>query len=198
MSVLALAPRLPPLAAAILAWTIWLGHGPTCMVVIAAGIALVAAQIARQDLATFTISDHAVVALSLFGLAARLSLAQGDGATVFDALVSTGADGLVCGGAFLAVREAFYRWRGHDGLGFGDVKLALAGGILVGTDGFAWAVLAASLGGLAVAPWIRSGPGDAPARIPFGALLAPTLWLVWLLTDGLPPIRAWFAAGGLL
>ncbi len=34
----------------------------------------------------------------------------------------------VCGGVFLAVRELFFRLRGIDGLGLGDVKLAAAGG----------------------------------------------------------------------
>lgn len=102
-----------------------------------------------------------------------------------------GLDALLCGGAFLLVREAYYRCRGHDGLGFGDVKLAFAGGILVGTEGFAWTVLAASLGGLAVALWQqRHGTtGSEPHRIAYGALLAPTLCLVWLLTVGLPQMQ---------
>ncbi len=193
----ALAPGLPPLAATGLALTLWLGHGPACAAMLAAGIALVAAQIARQDIATLTISDHAVAALGLFGLAARLGAAQGDGEAPLGTLPATLVDGVVCGGAFLAIREGFYRWRGRDGLGFGDVKLALAGGVLTGTDGFAWAVLAASIGGLAVAPWLRAGTGGGPVRVPYGALLAPTLWLAWLLTEGGPPIRAWLASKGL-
>ncbi|MFK5600328.1 prepilin peptidase [Methylobacterium sp. HMF5984] len=156
------------------------------------GLALVAAQIAWQDLATYTISDVALIALGVLSLAARLSEAAFLGVPPLTALGLAALDGLLCGAAFFLLREGFYRWRGYDGLGFGDVKLALAGGILVGTDGFAWTVLAASLGGLAVALWLR-GRGQAspePKKLAYGALLAPCLCLVWLLSAGLPQLQA--------
>jgi leader peptidase (prepilin peptidase)/N-methyltransferase len=186
-----LAPCLPPLAAAGLAGAVWLGHGPACALLILVGLALVAAQIAWQDLATFTISDLAVLALGVLGLAARLSEGAFSGLPPITVLGLALLDGLICGTAFLLVREGFYRWRGHDGLGFGDVKLALAGGILVGTEGFAWTVLAASLGGLAVALGlhVRRGRSSEPAKLAYGALLAPCLWLVWLLSAGLPQLQ---------
>ena len=68
-----LAPCLPPLAAAGLAGAAWLGHGPACALLILIGVGLVVAQIAWQDLATFTISDLAVLALGALGLGARLT-----------------------------------------------------------------------------------------------------------------------------
>lgn len=198
MSRMFLAPCLPPLAILVVAGAAWLGHGPACALLILAGLALVAAQIAWQDLATFTISDVAVVALGALGLAARGAEAAAFGLPPLTALGFATLDGILCGAAFLAVREGFYRWRGHDGLGFGDVKLALAGGILVGTEGFAWTVLAASLGGLAVALWPRGGGEESPEprKLAYGALLAPCLWLVWLLSAGLPQLRAGALPGG--
>jgi prepilin signal peptidase PulO-like enzyme (type II secretory pathway) len=155
-------------------------------------LALVTAQIAWQDLATFTISDVALLALGVLGIAARLSEAAFLGLPPLTALGLAALDGPLCGAAFLLVREGFYRWRGYDGLGFGDVKLALAGGILVGTEGFAWTVLAASLGGIVAALLLRGrGKGSPePKKLAYGALLAPCLWVVWLLSAGLPQIQA--------
>ena len=195
------ASLLPPAAGLGLAGLAWLGPGPAGAALLLAVLALVAGQIAWQDLATFTISDAAVAALSLLGVASRLAEGRLDGTPIVTTLGLAGLDGLLCGGAFLLVREGFYRWRGHDGLGLGDVKLALAAGILVGTEGFAWTVLAASLGGLCVAGamQLRRAPSPEPRRIAFGALLAPTLCLVWLLAAGLPlmrePAAPSFAAG---
>lgn len=187
-----LAPCLLPLAVMGFAGAAWLGHGPACVLLIFTALALVAAQIAWQDLATFTISDVAVLALGVLGLAARFSEAAFLGLPPLTILGLAVLDGLLCGAAFLLVREGFYRWRGYDGLGFGDVKLALAGGILVGTEGFAWTVLAASLGGIVAALWLRGrtkGSPD-PTKLAYGALLAPCLWLVCLLSVGLPQIQA--------
>ncbi len=137
-------------------------HGPACALLLLIGLALVAAQIAWQDLVTFTISDLAVLALGVLGLAARFTEEALSGFPLLTILGLALLDGLLCGAAFLLVREGFYRWRGFDGLGFGDVKLALAGGILVGTEGFAWTVLAASLGGLTIALWLRARHEPAP------------------------------------
>jgi hypothetical protein len=87
--------------------------------------------------------------------------------------------GLAGGGVWL-LREAYFRRHGFDSIGFGDVKLAAAGGILIGADGFASALLLASLagffsrghGGLPVAP---------PRTNPTGSLSAPCL----------PPLSPW-------
>ena len=49
--------------------------------------------------------------------------------------------GLLCGGALYLLREGFFRLRGVDGLGLGDVKLGAAGGLWLGWEFFAVAVL---------------------------------------------------------
>ncbi len=142
--------------------------------------------IAWRDAREFIIPDGAAVALAALALGTRLA-AEGLGWSV--ALVAIG-DGLACGGALWAIREVYYRLRGHDGLGFGDVKLAAGAGILVGPTGFAVAVLAASLAGLAIVA-LRAGTGsrlDGASRIPLGALLAPSTLGVWALGLGAVPI----------
>ncbi len=94
----------------------------------------------------------------------------------------------LCGGALYLVRELFYRMRGFDGLGLGDVKLAATGGIWLGWDLFALAVLVAAMGALAYVA-VRTavdGPWPKDRRIPFAAFLAPAIWLCWLLSRRFP------------
>lgn len=138
------------------------------------------AWIAWQDLRTFTIPDGPLVALALAGAALRLSL-------TFDLpgeALALAIDGVLCGGALLAIREGYYRWTGVDGLGFGDVKLAAACGVLVGVTGFAHALLAASAIGIAVVLALSLRRNAAVIdRLPFGALLAPACGLVWILSS---------------
>lgn len=135
------------------------------------GLAVVACWIAWRDARDFIIPDGA--SASLAALALGVQFAAGGAAGTGWSLVA----GLACGAALLAVREGFYRLRGHDGLGFGDVKLAAASGILVGVGGFSLALFAACLAGVAVALLRgREARGD---RMPLGALLAPAVFAVW-------------------
>lgn len=143
-----------------------------------AAIGLVTLWFMWRDARDFVIPDGASLSLAVLALGARLSA---DGLSLETAGLALGA-GLACGGALWAVREAFYRLRGHDGLGFGDVKLAAACGVLVGVSGFALALLAACLAGIAVA-LLRRGAVRAD-RLPLGALLAPAAYAVWALGLG--------------
>jgi leader peptidase (prepilin peptidase)/N-methyltransferase len=67
-------------------------------------------------------------------------------------------------------------------MGFGDVKLAAASGVLVGMEWFAWSVFAATVLGLAVA-FLKSllKPELKVNRLPFGALLTPVCWAIWIM-----------------
>jgi leader peptidase (prepilin peptidase) / N-methyltransferase len=88
------------------------------------------------------------------------------------------------GGAFWLVREAYWRLRGREGLGLGDVKLAAAGGAWIGWEHLADMVLLAAAGALsfvlAVAV-VRRGRLSGGERLPFGTFLAPAIWVVWCL-----------------
>ena len=143
-----------------------------------------------QDLSTLTISDAALAAVALVALAFRWSTALSDGEAPKHALAAIGIDVVFCGGSLLVFREAYYRFKGVDGLGFGDVKLATAGAPLVGGVGFSWALFAASLAGLAaVAASRMTHRGDVRAdRLAFGAVLAPALWGVWMIEQVFPRV----------
>lgn len=137
--------------------------------------------IAWHDIRYFTIPDAPLWVIAIVGGGIRLA-AAGDGAAAEGVLIAM--DAFLCGGALLAIREIYFRLRGVDGLGFGDVKLAVAAGILVGTVGFAWALFLASTAGIAVvlaASFIA--PQHMLERLPFGAFLAPVCWGVWIMTQ---------------
>jgi len=83
----------------------------------------------------------------------------------------------------LLLMRAYRRWRGRDGLGLGDVKLAVVAGAWLGwVTIFAVIELAAlsALGAYAVNGYLRGRPLNATAFLPFGLFLAPAIWIGWL------------------
>ena len=83
----------------------------------------------------------------------------------------------------LLLMAGYRRWRGRDGLGLGDVKLAAVAGAWLGfVTIFAVIELAAlsALVAYAVNAWLRKRPLTATAFLPFGAFLAPAIWIGWL------------------
>ena len=93
--------------------------------------------------------------------------------------------------ALYLLRAYYLHTRGHEGLGLGDVKLIAAGGAWTGVAGVPMVLLLAAVAALVLTgvQWLA---GDrslaATTRVPFGAYLAPSIWLVWLalLLDLLP------------
>jgi leader peptidase (prepilin peptidase) / N-methyltransferase len=79
---------------------------------------------------------------------------------------------------------AFYRWwRGRDGLGLGDIKLAAVAGAWLGFVTLFAVVELAALSALStyfIAATLRRRPLKATAFLPFGMFLAPAIWLGWL------------------
>ena len=85
---------------------------------------------------------------------------------------------------FLALMIGYRRWRGRDGLGLGDIKLAAVAGAWLG-----WATIFAvielatlsALGAYIVNGYFRRRPLKATAFLPFGLFLAPAIWIGWLV-----------------
>ena len=83
--------------------------------------------------------------------------------------------------SFWLVREGYYRLRGREGLGFGDVKLMAGLGAWLGWQSLASVVLIAAIAGLIVLlPTALRREEVTGLRLPFGAYLALGAWLVWL------------------
>ena len=137
------------------------------------------------DMDAFIIPDWA----SLGGLAlgVGLSVFRAPGLPVItDALL-----GGACGFALIySINAAYKLWRGHDGMGFGDVKLMAMLGVWLGPLALLPILFAASISGaffgilaiLAVQAQKsqkgQDGQGQ-PAQVPFGCFLTP-MALVWL------------------
>jgi leader peptidase (prepilin peptidase)/N-methyltransferase len=83
----------------------------------------------------------------------------------------------------LVLMIGYRRWRGHDGLGLGDVKLAAVAGAWLGfVTIFAVIELAAlsALGAYVISGYLRKRPLKGTAFLPFGLFLAPAIWIGWL------------------
>lgn len=152
-----------------------------------AALALLMIAIARIDARAFTIPDPLSGAAFLLGLA-EAARQSSEGPLAGAALAASGA--FVAFLAFFALREIYWRLRGREGLGLGDVKLAGAAGAWLDPVFIAAAVEIAAVGALAaytVARLSAGRPLRASARLPFGLFFAPAIWLCWLL-------QAWFGA----
>jgi leader peptidase (prepilin peptidase)/N-methyltransferase len=134
--------------------------------------------IAYEDARALRVPDAWILFALIAGLAARGATASGSSlaAEIGVALLEAAA----CGGAFLLLRETYWRLRKMDGLGMGDVKLAAIGGLWLGWLGLAASVaLAAAAALLLVAGHALRGRWPADRRLPFAAFLAPAIWLWW-------------------
>jgi leader peptidase (prepilin peptidase) / N-methyltransferase len=83
----------------------------------------------------------------------------------------------------LALMEGYRRWRGRDGLGLGDIKLAGVAGAWLGWVTILAVLELATLAAIAaylVNAFARRRRLRGTAFLPFGAFLAPAIWLGWL------------------
>jgi leader peptidase (prepilin peptidase)/N-methyltransferase len=143
--------------------------------------------IAAIDARRFTIPDVLSLPAIVLGLLASGSLLEPSHGRLVGQDHVIGA--LLGGAGFWLVREAYARLRGREGLGLGDVKLAAAAGAWTGWNDLPNVVLlAATMAlGLATALAIVRGRSLMGAeRIAFGAFLAPSVWIVWMLRQLLP------------
>jgi leader peptidase (prepilin peptidase) / N-methyltransferase len=155
---------------------------PTPASLFAASLAAVCAIIAYVDLDRFIIPDSASLAILGLGLAETLLRARG--MHLLPALAESAMRCVAAGGVLWLTGYAYRRATGRDGLGFGDVKLAAAAGACLGWDMLPLALQLAvvlallAIGGRALAN--REMP-DRHAALPFGAFLAPAIWVAFVL-----------------
>jgi leader peptidase (prepilin peptidase)/N-methyltransferase len=101
--------------------------------------------------------------------------------------------GIVAGGGILfAIAEAYYRVRGIEGLGMGDVKmLAMIGAVLGWPLMLLTLVFASFAGSVIGVGLIASGRGGMQAALPFGTFLALGALVAAIAGD---PILTWYLA----
>jgi leader peptidase (prepilin peptidase) / N-methyltransferase len=150
-----------------------------------AALALLMLAIAIIDARSFIIPDEltaAALALALVNAALLDPLL--DFAGIVEEVTWSMVRGIALAACFLAVRAAYRRLRGREGIGLGDVKLAGVAGAWLGWTMMPIAVEVAALAALgmyALRQAIGGRPIRATGRLPFGLFLAPAIWLCWLL-----------------
>ena len=148
---------------------------------LAAGLALVMIAIAAVDARHFIIPDALSATALLLGLVyAALDPWQ----SVLESLEMALLRGVVLAACFFALRALYFRIRGREGIGLGDVKLAGVAGVWLDWTTIPIAIEIAALAALAVylvGQLMRGRPIAALARLPFGLFLAPAIWLGWLI-----------------
>jgi leader peptidase (prepilin peptidase) / N-methyltransferase len=99
--------------------------------------------------------------------------------------------GIVAGGGILfAISEAYYRMRGHEGLGMGDVKmLAMIGAFLGWPLMLLTLILASFAGSIVGVALLASGRGSMKLALPFGTFLAVGALVAAVAGD---PILDWY------
>jgi prepilin signal peptidase PulO-like enzyme (type II secretory pathway) len=141
--------------------------------------AALTAWVVRSDIRDFIIPDTASAGLAALGLF-RTWVCAPDAERV-EATIAALTCGL-CALALMAALQTAYRlWRGHEGLGLGDVKLAGACAVWLDPAAAATTLEIAALAGLLillVVGWRRGGLEEGQP-LPFGAVLAPAAFLVF-------------------
>jgi leader peptidase (prepilin peptidase) / N-methyltransferase len=142
-------------------------------------LALAVLFVAATDLARFEIPDLANCAIFLLGIGWVVSSGLYSHA-ILDALLRAA----VAAAVLETVRILYWRLRGIEGLGMGDVKLAAAGAPWLPWSHLQVALLIAVCAALLVvagrALIARDGL-NVRLALPFGAFLAPAVWVVWFL-----------------
>ena len=98
------------------------------------------------------------------------------------ALAAAAARALVMSGLFYLFRLAYRRWRGREGMGLGDVKLAAVAGAWVDWPWLPAVVQVAALSGLALAILRAARRGQklgATTRLPFAVGFSGAIFVGW-------------------
>jgi len=143
-----------------------------------AGLAVLVVAIAVEDRRSFTIPDHLSGAAFAVGLAYQMYV----GPVWTEAILQGLLRGVVCGLAFLVLRETYHALRRRHGLGLGDVKLAVVAGVWLDWTAIPVAVELASIGAMISLLWARFWGKrlNLFQRVPFGLYFAPAIWICWL------------------
>src|SRR5207249_4208392 len=144
------------------------------------GILMIAG--ADVDARTYLLPDAVTFGAALAGIVAAPFIDPlGAWSDPWLAGASAVARALGCAAVLALLRAGYAQMRRQEGLGFGDVKLAAAVGAWLPLDAiplcFALAASAALVSALIAQ--LRGHIVERATRLPFGAFLCPSLWLVF-------------------
>ncbi len=149
--------------------------------ILGAALALIMLAIAVIDWRSYIIPDELNTTATVLAI---LQAAAQEPEAYFEAIAIALLRGAVLALIFLALRYGYARWRGRQGLGLGDVKLAFVAGAWLDWVTIPIAIQLAAFGALSayLARYLVSRQSlSATSRMPFGLFLAPAIWICWLL-----------------
>jgi leader peptidase (prepilin peptidase)/N-methyltransferase len=138
--------------------------------------------IAAVDLEDLIIPDLASAAIAVLALA--LIVIEVPASALVEEMPEALMRAIAAGGLLFLVRFAFQRVAGKEGLGLGDVKLMAAGALFLSWASLPYALVLAAIAAIlvVVVRGIRQGAWlDRETEIPFGAFLAPAIWVAFFL-----------------
>ncbi|VIO76669.1 hypothetical protein CI1B_65880 [Bradyrhizobium ivorense] len=136
--------------------------------------------IATTDAQRYIIPNELVGAAAALALLRAASMAPDAG--WYAALIAA-ARGIAVALPFLALMAGYRAWRGRDGLGLGDIKLAAVAGAWLSLVTVLAVIEAATLAALAAYiahGALRRRKLRSTAYLPFGLFLAAAIWFGWL------------------
>jgi len=152
--------------------------------ILGAGLGLLMLVIAVVDARRFIIPNELVVATLVLGYVGAILETDG----LWHGVAAATLRGAVLGLVFLSLRTLYAWWRGREGLGLGDVKLAAAAGVWLDWPVMPIAVEIAAFAAISLyilGHVLGRRRISATTRLPFGLFLAPAIWIAWLLQSWL-------------
>jgi leader peptidase (prepilin peptidase) / N-methyltransferase len=146
-----------------------------------AGLAILVVAIAASDARSFRIPNELNLSAFALGLVRAAVITPDDPISAIGLAIIRSA---LLAVAFLALRIAYRRIRGREGIGLGDVKLAGVAGVWLDWFTMPVAIEIAALAALVayVARQHIAGRVARPTdRLPFGLFFAPAIWLGWII-----------------
>lgn len=137
-----------------------------------------------MDIRFFLLPDKGNLALAVLGLAYQaLQIDWSNGTSILDMIVFMACGAFFGAGIFLFTRWVSLKWKGVEGIGWGDVKFSAAAGIWLGPAGVGFMIAGAAflllLAGIVIILVTKRPLKDF--YLPFGAAAAPaTIVLLWL------------------
>ena len=141
-----------------------------------------------MDVRYFLLPNRGNIALAVLGLAYRaIHIDWANGSMISETLFAMLFGALFGAGIFLFTRYVSLKWKGVEGIGWGDVKFSAAAGLWLGPSGVGFMI------GGAAALLLLFGAGVIVIKrrplhdfyLPFGAAAAPvTIALLWLQWSG--------------
>lgn len=144
-------------------------------------LALLMALITLIDLKHFIIPDALSFPAVPLGAVANIAVFHGD--DWLAGLTESALGAVLAAGSFFLLRALWFRLRGIEALGLGDVKLAAVAGAWLGPALLPSVCFAAALVGLAAATILALWPGRRVSltdQMPFGSFIAPAILLFWI------------------